>query len=129
MVTQSSQMSHYINSDTLTMLGDLTMIHKALSLSLETYADTVNSLAPQTDVVILSDAINAMLQLTKDIGTMSDRIMQMTSKIFIMADNIGLMADRIVETQNIQMANVTLTENSIKTAQNLMITLIKNFGL
>jgi len=46
-----------------------------------------------------------------------------------MADNIGLMADRIVETQNIQMTNVALTESSLLTSQSIMITVIKNFGL
>ncbi len=129
MVTNSAKVSHYINADTLTMLGDLTGIHKALSISLENYAYTIQQLAPLTDTVILSDATATMLQLTKDIGVMSDRIMQMTDKIYIMADNIGLMSDNIVTTQNIQMTNVALTESSLLTSQSIMITVIKNFGL
>ena len=129
MMSESAKASNYINADTLTALGDLTTIHKALGTSLETYANTINSIAPLTDTVILSDATSAMLRLTKDIGVMSDRIMEMADKIFIMADNIGLMADEIVATQNIQMANVTLTQSSIVTTQNMMITIIKNFGL
>jgi len=129
MVTNSAQVSHYINADTLTMLGDLTVIHRALSISLESYANTIEQLAPLTDTVILSDATATMLQLTKDIGVMSDRIMQMTDKIYIMADNIGLMSDNIVTTQNIQMTNVALTESSLLTSQSIMITVIKNFGL
>ncbi len=129
MVTNSAKMSHYINADTLTMLGDLSGIHRALSASLETYANTIEQLAPLTDTVILSDATATMLQLTKDIGVMSDRIMQMTNKIYIMADNIGLMSDNIVTTQNIQMTNVALTESSLLTSQSIMLTVIKNFGL
>jgi hypothetical protein len=128
-VTNSAQMSHYINADTLTMLGDLSNIYVALGGSLEAYSNTIEQVAPLTDTVILSDATDTMLQLTKDIGVMSDRIMQMADKIFIMADNIGLMADRIVETQNIQMTNVALTESSLLTSQSIMITVIKNFGL
>jgi len=129
MVTNSAKMSHYINADTLTMLGDLSGIHRALSISLERYAATIEQLAPLTDTVILSEATASMLQLTKDIGVMSDRIMQMTNNIYIMADNIGLMSDKIVTTQNIQMTNVTLTESSLLTSQTIMITVIKNFGL
>jgi hypothetical protein len=129
MVTNSAKMSHYINADTLTMLGDLSVIHRALSASLESYAHTIEQLAPLTDTVILSDATATMLQLTKDIGVMSDRIMQMTDKIYIMADNIGLMSDKIVTTQNIQMTNVALTESSLLTSQAIIITVIKNFGL
>jgi len=129
MVTNSAKMNHYINADTLTMLGDLSVIHRALSASLESYANTIEQLAPLTDTVILSDATTTMLQLTKDIGVMSDRIMQMTDKIYIMADNIGLMSDNIVTTQNIQMTNVALTKSSLLTSQSIMITVIKNFGL
>ena len=128
-VTNSAQMSHYINADTLTMLGDLSRIYVALGSSLQAYSNTIEQVAPLTDTVILSDATDTMLQLTKDIGLMSDRIMEMTDKIFIMADNIGLMADRIVQTQNIQMSNVALTQSSLLASQSIMITVIKNFGL
>ena len=129
MVTNSAKMSHYINADTLTMLGDLSVIHRALSASLESYAHTIEQLAPLTDTIILSDATATMLQLIKDIGVMSDRIMKMTNNIYIMADNIGLMSDNIVTTQNIQMTNVALTKSSLLTSQSIMITVIKNFGL
>lgn len=128
-VNNSKNMSHYINSDTLTMLGDLSTVHKALALSLETYASTIEQLAPLTQTPVLSDATASMLQLTKDIGVMSDRIMEMTKNIYIMADNIGLMADNIVATQDIQTTNVVLTEASLLNSQSIMINVIKNFGL
>ncbi len=121
--------SHYINGDTLTMLGDLSYLHKALALSLETYADAINTLSPVTDNAILSDATASMLRLTQDIGIMSDRIMEMTDKIIVMADNIGIMSDRIVETQSIQQTNVELTQSSILTAQSVTVTVIRSMGL
>jgi hypothetical protein len=128
-VDNSAKASHYINADTLTMVTDLTVIHKALALSLKGYADTINQVAPLTETPVLADATVSMLQLTRDIGVMSDRIMEMTDDIYIMADNIGLMSDNIIETQNIQTVNVTLTEASLLTSQSIMIDLIKNFGL
>jgi hypothetical protein len=129
MVTNSAKMSHYVNADTLTFLGDISVIYTALSITLERYANTIEQVAPLTDTVILSDATATMLQLTKDIGVMSDRMMKMTNNIYIMADNIGLMSDNIVTTQNIQMTNVALTKSSLLTSQSIMIAVIKNFGL
>ena len=125
----SQSASHYINGDTLTLLGDLSNIHKALAVSLETYANAVNTLAPVTDNIILSDATAAMLRLAQDIGIMSARIMEMSDKIIVMADNIGVMSGRIVDTQNIQQTNIELTQSSVLTAQNVTITVIKNMGL
>ncbi len=127
---QNSQgASHYINGDTLTLLGDLTIIHKALAASLETYADTINSLSPLTDNVILADATATMLRLAQDIALMSDRIVEMSDNIIVMADNIGAMSGNIVTTQNLQQTNIELTQSSILTAQNVTITVIKNMGL
>lgn len=121
--------SHYINGDTLTLLGDLSGIHKALAASLESYANAIELLAPATDNEVLRDATASMLRLTRDIGLMSDRIMEMTDKIIVMADNIGLMSGRIVETQNIQQTNILLTESSLLAAQSIVVTTIRNAGL
>lgn len=125
----SQSASHYINGDTLTLLGDLSGIHKTLAMSLESYADAIEQLAPATDNVILRDATASMLKLTRDIGLMSDRIMEMSDKIIVMADNIGIMSARIVETQNIQQSNVVLTEGAILAAQSTIIVAIQNAGL
>lgn len=127
MMLTSQGASHYINGDTLTLLGDLSSIHKALATALETYANSIEQLAPVTDNVILRDATASMLRLTKDIGVMSGRIMEMTDKIIVMADNIGIMADRIVETQNIQQTNIKLTEASTLTAQSIVINAIASY--
>ena len=129
MMLTSQGASHYINGDTLTLLGDLSDIHQALAASLEAYAQSIELLSPVTDNVILRDATASMLRLAKDIGIMSDRIMEMTDNIIVMADNIGLMAERIVETQNIQQTNVTLTEGSILAAQSIVINAISTQGL
>lgn len=127
-MSQNSQSaSHYINGDTLTLMGDLSTMQAALAFSLETYANTINQLAPLTETPVLSDATAGMLRLTADIGEMSGRIMEMADKIIVMADNIGLMADRIVETQNLQQANIELTQNSVTIAQNVTLTVIKNY--
>lgn len=127
-MSQNSQSaSHYINGDTLTLMGDLSSMQAALAFSLETYANTINQLASLTETPVLSDATAGMLRLTADIGEMSGRIMEMADKIIVMADNIGLMADRIVETQNLQQANIELTQNSVTIAQNVTLTVIKNY--
>lgn len=127
--TDSQGASHYINGDTLTLLGDLSVIHKALADALAVYANSINTLAPLTNNIVLRDATASMLRLTRDIGSMSDRIMEMADKIIVMADNIGVMSQRIVDTQSIQQTNIVLTQNSLLTAQGVTLTVIKNFGL
>ena len=129
MMLDSQGASHYINGDTLTLLGDLSGIHQALAMALENYAETVEGLAPATDNAVLRDATASMLRLSSDIGVMSDRIMEMSDKIIVMADNIGLMSDRIVETQNIQQGNVVLTERSILAAQSTIVSTLQTAGL
>lgn len=127
---QTSQgASHYIDGDTLTLLGDLSTLNKALATALANYANTINTLAPYTNNVVLRDATASMLRLTRDIGTMADRIVEMGDKIIVMADNIGVMSLRIVDTQNLQQSNIVLTQNSVLTAQSVTLTVIKNFGL
>ena len=128
-ITNSEKLSHSINGDTLTMLGDLSTINKALAQALETYSSTINILAPLTSTPILSDATASMLVLTSDIGEMSNRIMEMVDLIIIMADNIGEMSARIVETQNIQQTNIDLTQNSLTTATTATVNVIAGYNL
>lgn len=125
----SVNLSHYINGDTLTMMGDLSGIQRALAQALDTYANQINTLAPLTTAPVLSDATASMLRLTRDIGVMSNRIMEMTDKIIVMADNIGVMGARIVETEQIQQTNLVLTQNSLQSAQNITINVIRSMGL
>jgi hypothetical protein len=129
-VLQNSQVaSHYVDGDTLTLLGDLSLVHRALALAIERYAEAIESLAPFTDNAVLRDATAAMLQLTRDVGAMSARIVEMGDKIIVMADDVGVMAGRIVATQELQQANVTLTQGSLLTAQAVAIAAISDYGL
>lgn len=121
--------TNFLSGDTLTMLGDLSVINAALAASLNAYAQTVNTLAPNTDVVVLNDSVNSMLRLAADIGVMGGRIVEMGDDISIMADNIGLMAIRIVETQTLQQYNLTLTQTNLTAAQIATINVISAYGL
>lgn len=125
----SRNLSHYIDGDTLTMMGGLSVTQRALSSALETYANQINTLAPLTNTVVLSDATASMLRLTQDIGMMAGRIQEMADKIIVMADNIGLMGDRIGETEQIQQSNLVLTQSSLLSAQSVTINVIRNMGL
>ncbi|NOR41960.1 MAG: hypothetical protein GQ572_01395 [Gammaproteobacteria bacterium] len=121
--------SHYINSDTLTMLGDLSVINAALANSLNQFSQSVEVLAPDTDIAVLNDSVYSMLRLASDIGLMAGRLVEMGDDINIMADNIGAMAVRIVDTQTLQQSNLDLTQSNLSTARITTITVISVFGL
>jgi hypothetical protein len=129
MSNDSAVASFYINGDTLTYLGDLSSINLALARSLDGYAVVINSLAPLTSTPVLSDATTSMLQLTRDIGAMANRIVEMGDKIIIMADNVGAMSGRIVDTQTLQQGNITLTQSSLISAQTTTLNVIAAAGL
>jgi hypothetical protein len=129
-ITLSSTVaSHFLDGDTLTMLGDLSIIHQALATSLNSYAQAIDTLAPASSVTVLTDATASMLRLTQDIGIMSDRVIEMADRIVIMADNIGIMSTRIVDTQTLQQSNSDLTQSSLLTATNTTVSVISAYGL
>lgn len=128
-MADSSFASQYTNADTLTLAGDLTTVHRALALATEGFADDVNSLAGFTSTPVLSDATASMLALSRDIGMMSDRIMEMVDRIVVMTDNIGDMSQRIVDTQNLQQTNAEFTQASLLTASNTTVNVIAAYGL
>lgn len=121
--------SQFTNGDTLTLAGDLTTINRALSVALETYANAVNQLAPTTSVSVLASATDSMLRLTRDIGLMSGRIVEMSDRIIVMADNIGIMSGRIVDTQTLQQTNITFTQASLLTATSVTVNVIRSYGI
>lgn len=127
--SDSSFASHYINSDTLSMLGDLSVINAALASSLNQFAQSVNTLAPNTDTAVLNDAVYSMLRLASDIGLMGNRIVEMGDDINIMADNIGVMAVRIVDTQTLQQSNLAITQSNLSSAQITSVSVISAYGL
>jgi hypothetical protein len=129
-ITQDSAVaSQFTNGGTLTMLGDLSLINRGLAASLDSYADSINQLAPSTSTSTLGSSVDSMLRLVRDIGIMSDRIVEMSDRIIVMADNIGLMSARIVETQNLQQTNIEFTEASLNTASSTTINVIAANGL
>ncbi len=65
--------------------------------------------------------VNAMLQLSKDILEMADKIGEMADRIVATELQIGIMADRILQTQQLQSNNLALTQANLLQAQ-------KNFG-
>ncbi len=125
----NEQASHYINSDTLTMLADLSDINAQLANAIKLYTQSVNTLAPETDIVILNAAIYSMLRLTADIGLMGNRIVEMGDDINTMADNIGDMAARIIETQTLQKSNLDLTQSNLTSAYITTVTVIADYNL
>ena len=127
--SDSSIASHYINDDTLIMLGDLSTVNLALANSLNRYAEEIRSVAADTDNAVLNDSVYSVLRLSRDIGVMAGRIIEMGNKIYVMADNIGLMSVRIVETQDLQQSNLNLTQSNLSTAQITTVSVISEFGL
>lgn len=88
-----------------------------LSTDMQLFYETSNKLT-------IKEGLNAMLQLSADIGTMADRIGEMADNILVMSDNIGLMADRILVTQEIQGENLRLTGDTLLQTQNNIMTLV-----
>lgn len=127
--SNSSIATHFINSDTLTMLGDLSVANAGLAAALKTYAQSINTLAPTTNITVLDDSVKSMLQLSADIGEMGTRIVEMGDRINVMADNIGLMSLNIVATQVLQQENLELTVANIKAAQITTVSVIASYGL
>jgi hypothetical protein len=127
--TDSAEASHYLDGDTLTYLTDLSEINLALAMSIETYADSINQMAPLTQTPVLSDATASMLHLAQDIKVMGDRIMEMSAKIVVMADNIGLRSGRIVEVQGIMNDDMALTAASVNASQRIIVDVIGTYGL
>ena len=114
-----------LDGDTLTMLGDLSQMHKGMGGSLEAFADAIETLSGETDAQVLQEAMTSMLRLSYDVGVMSNRIMEMSDKIIVMADNIGLMSDRIRQTQELQQGNFETMFQSMFAAQSSMISLFQ----
>lgn len=118
-----------ITNDMLTSLQALAGISASLSTGLQSFSQTVATLAPITVFTTLQTSMNAMLALSADIGTMADRILEMADNILLMADNIGLMADRILATQVIQSDNLKVVTDAMLQSQENAILLIAVFNL
>lgn len=121
--------SHNIDCGTFAMLENLSSINLALADALNRFTQSVDTLAPETNSVVLSSAVYSMLRLASDISVMAGRIVEMGDKIIVMADNLGLMSDRIVATQTLQQSNLALSQTNLRTAQSTTVSVIAAFGL
>ncbi len=104
------------------VIGATNTVNDSSDLSASLVTTSANMLSLSTSLVDAGSAANeeyvkAMLQLSQDILDMADNIAKMADKILVMADDIGDMADKIVETQRIQSANLSLTQRNILKAQ------------
>ncbi len=113
-----------VNTATLTQLELISTNITALSTESSLLGNALVLMSGNVDAMSIKSGLDAMLQLSSDIGTMADRIGSMADKILIMSDNIGIMADRILETQRIQSENLALTQSSILQTQTNMLELV-----
>lgn len=111
----------HIDADTLTALDQLATTTLGISTEALRISTDLQTFSSATQYLTVDNGLNAMLQLSDDIGTMADRIGTMSDKILIMSDNIGLMADRILLTQQLQSNNLALTvQNTLQTQSNAL---------
>lgn len=127
--TSTATNTLYINTDSLTALADMSVMVSSLGTALQGYSVAESGLAAITAKPTLTDALRSTLQLSADIGTMADRILEMADVILAMSDNIGLEADQILLTQELQSTNLAATEGSILSTQTVVIGLFATFSL
>lgn len=113
-----------IDTSLLDSLDQLSYLNVDFTTQLSRLSTDLGQLSLTTPMCNISDGLTGMLQLSDDIGTMADRILEMADKILTMADNIGVMADRIIITQQLQNQNIALTQASILTTQQNMLSLV-----
>jgi hypothetical protein len=112
-----------ITAEDLDALNNLSAMAKDMAENSLRISMEIQSIEGVTELFEYRAVLSAMLELSNDIGTMADRILEMADRILAMADNILLMADRILITQQIQNANIALTQASLLTTQQNMIAL------
>jgi hypothetical protein len=118
-----------LDTDTLNALDQLSYLSPDLASQAVRLSVSLNALAATTPMVTINDGLIAMLQLSDDIGTMADRILEMADIILAMSDNIGLEADQILLTQELQSTNLAATEGSILSTQTVVVGLFATFNL
>lgn len=113
-----------VDSTTLTSLVNLSVMATSLSTVLDGYTLAIQSLESVISSRNLDASLSSMLAMSADIGMLANSILEMADLILVMADNIGLAADQIILTQDLQSANLALTQASILAAQEMVIGLI-----
>ena len=108
----------------LTQLTDLSAMLAGLGTAVDGYVIAIGGLQAITSSSTLSASLKSMLQLSADIGVMSNRILEMGDEILVMSDNIGMQADLILATQAAMNGNVAGVQTSILGAQTFAVSLI-----
>ena len=125
LVSQAAALDLFSTTETCTpttQVVDVSMLNDSTNLSfklLETSAALLSLSESMLNNASManSEYVQAMLQLSTDIGTMVDRIGEMADRIVETEYEIGYMADRIVTTQELQNSNVVATQANIVQAQ------------
>lgn len=120
----SLQSTMTVNAESLNALVNLSLIMSSLGTVIDGYGISIEASKNITNEATLLDAMNSMLILSADIGKMSNSILEMADQILLMSDNIGMQADQIILTQELQNTNITATQTSILTAQQLALGII-----
>ena len=120
----ASRMTLYQTADALTKLTSTAAMLNGLSTALNGYVIALNGIQAATTSTKLKPSLKSMLQLSADIGGMSNRILEMADQILAMADNIGMQADQILATQSAMNGSVATTQFSILNAQTAVINII-----
>ena len=122
--SDTAQSTMYVNSQSLDALVNLSLIMTSLGTIMDAYSIAIEASKNFTRESTLLDAMNSMLNLSADIGKMSNSILEMADQILLMADNIGMQADQILVTQELQSVNIVAAQTSILAAQQLAIGII-----
>jgi len=126
--TNTSVNKTYINSDTMNTLTNLSVVMTSIGSIMEGYNVSIQFLQVSTSEITLLSSMDSILNLSADIGSMSNTILEMADNILLTADNIGLEADEILITQQLQSANIAMTQISILASQKLAINIIASIN-
>lgn len=128
-INDSSANTIHVSYDALIQLGNLSLMLKSLGDAVDGYVIAIEGMEPMTSSPTLTDSMGSMLQLSGDIGLMSNRILEMADQILVMSDNIGMEADQILATQTMMNMNVATTQASVLDAQEMVIRIVEKRGL
>ncbi|QOY55630.1 hypothetical protein HUE87_05230 [Candidatus Sulfurimonas marisnigri] len=126
--SDTSNNTMYIDSGTLTSLTNLSVIMTSIGAVMEGYNGSISVLEVFTRDSVLLDSMNSMLNISADIGSMSNSILEMADKILMMSDNIGFSADQILLSQGLQSANIATTQISLLASQQLALGIISSIN-
>ncbi len=122
--TDGANMTLVQTADALTKLTSTAAMLNGLSTALDGYVIALGGVQAVTSSTRLKPSLKSMLQLSADIGSMANRILEMADQILAMADNIGMQADQILATQAAMNGSVATTQSSILGAQTAVVGII-----